>query len=114
MRPGAPRTLLTLPSPPGFRGRGRGPIADSDGEGEAGSELGTPHLTPTLSALRGGEAELHAACPGGLRQLSNVQEHGFGFRARAALQPEIDSPVIRSLGSGDQGGAALRILDRRQ
>jgi hypothetical protein len=51
--------MCLLPSPP-FRGEREGTRRVSDGEGEVGraeawSYRGVPHLTPTLSAARGGE-----------------------------------------------------------
>src|SRR6267143_417767 len=53
------------PSPPACEGRGRGP-AWLRREGEVGSSAvrdgGLPHLTPTLSAPKGGEEDIPAAC----------------------------------------------------
>src|SRR6267142_2163168 len=53
------------PSPPACGGRGRGP-ARLRREGEVGSSAvrdgGLPHLTPTLSAPKGGEEDIPAAC----------------------------------------------------
>jgi hypothetical protein len=51
-----------MPSPL-FRGEREGTHRVSDGEGEvglaaAGSSGGVPHLTPTLSAPKGGEGEI--------------------------------------------------------
>jgi hypothetical protein len=49
-----------MPSPP-VRGEREGTRRVSDGEGEVGRAAvrssGTPHLTPTLSAAKGGEGE---------------------------------------------------------
>ncbi len=47
-----------MPSPP-FRGEREGTRRASDGEGEVGlgGRSGIPHLTPTLSAPKGGEGE---------------------------------------------------------
>jgi hypothetical protein len=46
-----------FPSPP-FRGEREGPIAERwEGEVGIGRRSGIPHLTPTLSAPRGGEEE---------------------------------------------------------
>jgi cytochrome c oxidase assembly protein subunit 15 len=49
------RTCMRNPSPP-FRGEGEGPIAQRwEGEVGVGGRSGIPHLTPALSAPRGGE-----------------------------------------------------------
>src|SRR5204863_2947272 len=50
------KTIEMYPSPP-FRGEREGPGRGRDREGEVGSRerSGIPHLTPTLSAPRGGE-----------------------------------------------------------
>jgi len=52
-------SVSLFPSPP-FRGEREGTRRVSDGEGEAGlgSRSGIPHLTPTLSAPKGGEGNL--------------------------------------------------------
>jgi len=47
--------LVGMPSPP-FRGEREGPVAERwEGEVGIGHRSGIPHLTPTLSAPRGGE-----------------------------------------------------------
>ena len=43
---------------------------------------------------------------------SDVEEHGFGFAARAALQPDVEPPTAIALGLGEQGGAARSMLVR--
>ena len=46
---------LTFPSPP-FRGEREGPVAQRwEGEVGRGERFEIPHLTPTLSAPKGGE-----------------------------------------------------------
>jgi hypothetical protein len=56
-------TLPKSPSPP-FRGEREGPVAQRwEGEVGLGAGLWNLHLTPTLSAPRGGEGDLRLGAP---------------------------------------------------
>src|SRR6266404_2425719 len=62
---GTDLSRASCPSPPACGGRGRDP-ARQRREGEVGGaavrNAGIPHLTPTLSAPRGGEGDISAIC----------------------------------------------------
>src|SRR5205807_10327117 len=80
-----PSRTLSLPTSPPSWGEREGTRRVSDGEGEVGRSHLCPHLTPTLSAPRGGEGDSEFARDS-LRHTPNVFHH--------IPIPESDHPII--------------------
>jgi len=127
------RPFAKVPSPP-FRGEREGPSAQRwEGEVGIGERSGIPHLTPTLSAPRGGEGvnalaptiafeDVHFAYPGGRgaahdglsftvatgEKIGFVGPSGAGKSSIARLLLRLFDPQSGTVGVGGQD---VRILD---
>src|SRR5260370_8550933 len=84
--------LAKNPSPP-FRGEREGPAPKAwEGEVGVGKRSGIPHLTPTLSAPKGGEGEL-VADPSDIRPADWVERFLPGWAGPYARLARLDPPI---------------------